>query len=115
MCSITRFYSRINKGFLAPQSCILYPRCMKVLILYKLKSEHARKVEEYVRDFNRNYPKHSLEIIDADSLDGTAKAELYDIMSYPAVVAIADDGSPLKTWQGEALPLMGEIAFYSGS
>ena len=40
-------------------------------------------------------------------------ASLYDIMNYPAILALRDDGSILKTWEGDELPLMDEVAYYT--
>lgn len=51
--------------------------------------------------------------MDADSRDGDATALLYDIMQYPAILALRDDGSVLKSWEGEMLPVMNELAYYS--
>lgn len=56
---------------------------------------------------------HRIEIVDADSRDGIATAMLYDVMKYPAILALRDDGSVLKSWEGESLPLMDEVAYYA--
>ena len=88
---------------------------MKVLILYRPKSEHGRAVEEFVRDFKTGHSNGRLEILDVDSRDGIAMSSLYDIMQYPAILALRDDGSVLKSWEGEMLPVMNEIAYYTFS
>lgn len=88
---------------------------MKVLILYRPKSEHGRAVEEFVRDFKSSHNSGRLEILDIDSRDGIATSSLYDIMQYPAILALRDDGSVLKSWEGEMLPVMNEIAYYTFS
>ncbi len=85
---------------------------MKVVILYRQKSEHARLVETFIHDFQKRYNAGSLEVLDADSQEGVATAELYDIVSYPAIIALRDDGSVLKSWSDEMLPLMDEVAYY---
>lgn len=87
---------------------------MKVYVLYRPNSEHARRTEEFLYEFRRRKTQHHLEIIDIDSRDGTATASLYDIMSYPAILALADDGRLLKSWVGEEVPpLMDEVAYYT--
>jgi len=89
-------------------------RCMKVYILYRPKSEHARLVEEFAHEFERQRAAHRLEVMDIDSRDGSATASLYDIMSYPAILALTDDGQVLKSWVGEKVPpLMDELAYYT--
>jgi hypothetical protein len=40
-------------------------------------------------------------------------AKLYDIVRYPAILAVANDGSLQKMWQDMPWPLMDEVAAYS--
>jgi hypothetical protein len=86
---------------------------MKVVILYKPRSEFARQVETYVRDYQDRHESTRLELIDYDSRDGYALATLYDIMAVPAILAMGNDGSLLQAWVGPDLPLMDEIAYYA--
>jgi hypothetical protein len=87
---------------------------MKVLILYRPNSEHGRLVEDFVRDFKSNHPSR-LEVLDIDSRDGSATASLYDIMQYPAIMVLRDDGSVLKSWEGDSMPVMNDLAYYTYS
>ncbi len=84
---------------------------MKAVILYHPKSEFSRQVEEYVRDFERQKGK-SLELISLETKEGADMAKLYDIVQYPAVLALKESGELLKDWQGSVLPLMNEVAGY---
>lgn len=86
---------------------------MKAVILYQPHSEHARRVEEYIHDFNRSRA-HTIESISLETREGVAMASLYDVVHYPAILALQDDGQLLKDWQGEHLPLMNEVAAYAG-
>ena len=86
---------------------------MKVVVLYRPVSDHARRVEEFVHDFKHHEPKRRIETIDVDSPQGISLANLYDIVAYPAVIALRDDGQLLKHWQGDEWPLMNELAFYA--
>lgn len=88
---------------------------MKVLILYRPESEHGRKVEEFIHEFQRRHGPSHLEILNIDSRDGIATATLYDIMRYPAILVIQDDGIIQKVWEGDSLPLMEEVASYASS
>lgn len=88
---------------------------MKVLVLYRPNSEEARNVESFIHDFQERHDTNHLEAIDVNTRDGYATATLYDVMQYPAVLVIRDDGSILKSWEGEMLPLMDEIAYYAFS
>lgn len=88
---------------------------MKVLILYRPESEHARQVEEFIHDFQRRQATQRLELLNVDSREGIATASLYDIMQYPAILVVQNDGMIQKVWEGEALPLMDEVAAYASA
>lgn len=88
---------------------------MKVLVLYRPQSEHGRIVEEFIHDFQRRHGNHHLEILNVDSRDGIATATLYDVVEYPAILVIQDDGMIQKSWAGDSLPLMDELAAYASA
>ena len=87
---------------------------MKVLILYRPNSEYATRVEAFVRDFEHQHDMGSknIELISVDTRDGAATASLYDIWSFPAILAVDMDGRVLNVWEGPDLPLMDEVAGY---
>ncbi len=86
---------------------------MKLLILYRPNSEHARTVETFVRDFQRQFESgKKIELVSADTREGVAQASLYDIWQFPAIVALRDNGSVANTWVGMPLPLMNDVAGY---
>lgn len=87
---------------------------MKLLILYRPNSEHASEIESFVRDFQRRYEAgNKIEMMSVDTREGTAEASLYDIFSFPAILALADNGSVLNAWIGMPLPLMNDVAGYA--
>jgi hypothetical protein len=86
---------------------------VKLVILYRPNSEHATAVESFVRDFQHQHdPGSKIELLSVNTRDGAATASLYDVMSYPTILALANDGSVLNAWEGENLPLMDEVASY---
>ena len=85
---------------------------MHVFILYHPNSEHARMVEDYARDFSRQM-SHDIELISLESRDGAHMANLYDIVQYPAILAVDYQGKLMRAWQGTALPLMNELSYYT--
>lgn len=86
---------------------------MKVLVLYRPNSEFATATETYVRDFQRQHDAgERIELVSVNTRDGAALASLYDILAYPSVIALADDGAVLNSWIGPQLPLMDEVAGY---
>lgn len=82
-------------------------------MLYRPHSDHAGKVEDFVREFNRNYINYKLELVDLNTRDGAATASLYDVMRYPAILALTNDGQLLKEWEGDMLPLASEVSYYA--
>lgn len=54
-----------------------------------------------------------LEVYNIDTRDGAALATLYDIVRYPAVLALQDDGTFQNSWVGEDLPLIDEVLSYA--
>lgn len=83
-------------------------------MLYRPESEHTSAVESFVRDYQSRYDSgRKLEMVSLNTRDGAATASLYDIMEYPAILALANDGSVLNVWQGIPMPLMDEVAGYA--
>lgn len=87
---------------------------MKVLVLYRPNSEHGRAIESFIRDFRYQHESNAdmLDVLNVDTRDGVAMASLYDVMQYPAILILADDGQLMKSWEGDTLPLMDEVAGY---
>lgn len=69
---------------------------MKVIILYRPNSEHGTQVETFAHDFKKIHNADRLQVIDVDTMDGTSIASLYDVMQFPAVLALSDDGAILR-------------------
>ena len=86
---------------------------MKILVLYRPNSEHGRVIEEFIRDYQRRHQADHMEALSLDTREGSATATLYDIVQYPAILVMQNDGSVQKVWQGETLPLMDEVAAYA--
>lgn len=86
---------------------------MKLVVLYRPNSEHARVIEDFMRDFERQVGiKARTEILNIDTREGAAAASLYDIVQYPGLLVTTDDGQMLHSWEGTVLPLMNEVASY---
>ena len=86
---------------------------MKVLVLYRPKSEHARVIEEFIHEFQIRHRDERLEVLNIDTRDGSATASLYDVMQYPAILVLQTDGYVQKIWEGGQLPLMDEVVAYA--
>lgn len=88
---------------------------MKVVVLHRPNSEYSRSVEEFAREFSRQYPDKKIELISVDTRDGSATASLYDVLRYPAVLALSDDGRVVHEWHEQALPMLSEVSYYISS
>lgn len=86
---------------------------MKVLIFYRPKSEQSRAVDEFVHEFNHRHPGAELTLVDVDSVNGTTQAAVYDVMSYPTILAVGEDGTTLQRWDNGLMPLINEVAYYT--
>lgn len=84
---------------------------MRVVAVYKYESDHAREVLDYLRDFSRQ-TGHTIEEIDPDTPDGADFCRTYDIVEYPTMLALSDNGQLQNMWRGRPLPTISEVSFY---
>jgi hypothetical protein len=84
---------------------------LRVVVVYKYESDHAREVLDYLRDFSRQ-TGHTIEEIDPDTPDGTDFCRTYDIVEYPTMLALSDNGQLQNMWRGRPLPTISEVSFY---
>lgn len=84
---------------------------MKASIIYRPNSEHARTVEEYMHDFMRRTGSE-LSALDPDTAEGANICRVYDIVEYPSVIAVSDDGQLQNSWRGLPLPTIDELSYY---
>jgi hypothetical protein len=84
---------------------------MKVVVVYRNESDHARDVLDFLRDFERQ-TGHKLQTLEPDSAEGEMFCRAYDIVEYPTVIALSDDSVMQNTWTGLPLPTISEVSFY---
>ncbi len=84
---------------------------MKAIVVYKEETDYAREVIDYLRDFKRQ-TGHDLETMNPDTPDGTDFCRTYDIVEYPSIVALSDDGVLQNLWRGTPLPTISEVSYY---
>lgn len=85
---------------------------MKVMVVYRSVGEHARAVENFHHDFKARTSK-DITLVDPDSRDGSDICQLYDIVEYPSILALSNDGELRQLWRGLPLPLVGEVSYYA--
>lgn len=84
---------------------------MRTVVIYKDESDYAREVTDYLHDFTRQ-TGHTLETMNPDTPEGIDFCRVYDIVEYPSVVALSDDGSLQNLWRGLPLPTISEVSYY---
>lgn len=85
---------------------------MRTVVVYKVESDHAREVMDYLRDFSRE-TGHEIEEIDPETRAGADFCRVYDIVEYPTLLALSDDGHLQHMWRGRPLPTISEVSFYA--
>jgi hypothetical protein len=88
---------------------------MKVVILYHPNREFAGLAEDFKRDFESRHQDREVELLSLDTVAGSEMAKLYDVVRYPAILVVANDGTLQKFWQDRPWPLMDEVAAYAAS
>ena len=84
---------------------------MRVVVVYKDQSDYSREVNDYLRDFERQ-TGHVLETLDPDTREGAGFCQAYDIVEYPTIIAVSDDGVMQNMWRGTPLPTISEVSYY---
>lgn len=84
---------------------------MRVVVVYKEQTDYARTVTDYLRDFERQ-TGHTLELLNPDTPEGAHFCRTYDVVEYPSVVAMTDDGIMQNMWRGLPLPTISEVSYY---
>lgn len=84
---------------------------MRVVVISQDNTDYARGVQSFMTDFERRTGK-TLEYLEAYSREAESLARTYDIMQYPTILALADDGQVQNIWVGTNLPTISEVSYY---
>lgn len=85
---------------------------MKVVCVWRDNTEYARTVSEWLEEFKKR-DLGEIESLDPDTIEGESFARVHDIVEYPTLMAVDDDGRELEVWRGLPLPLMDQVAYYA--
>ena len=85
---------------------------MRTVVVTKEGRDYSRAVGDWLREFERRVGRE-LEVVDPDSREGGDFARVYDVVEYPTILALAEDGRVRASWRGEILPTIDEVAFYA--
>jgi hypothetical protein len=84
---------------------------MRVVVMYKQQMDYTRQVDDYLFDFKRQ-TGHDLETLDPETGEGISFSGTYDILEFPTLIAISDDGHVQNIWKGLPLPTISEVSYY---
>ncbi|HRN90240.1 MAG TPA: hypothetical protein PK265_02875 [Candidatus Saccharibacteria bacterium] len=85
---------------------------MKAVVIYKEQTDYARTVIDYLRDFERQTGR-KLETMDPETPDGAQFCRVYDVVEYPTILALSDNGILQNMWRGLPLPTITELSYYA--
>ena len=85
---------------------------MRIVVVWKENTDYARVVREWLREFKRRTGR-DLESLDPESLAGESFARAYDIVEYPTVIAMTDEGKEQQRWAGRMLPKVDDVNYYA--
>ncbi|MBR2997304.1 hypothetical protein IKF33_02660 [Candidatus Saccharibacteria bacterium] len=85
---------------------------MKVVCVWRDNTDYAREVTEWLEEFAKR-DAGEIESLDPDTIEGEAFARAHDVVEYPTIIAVDDEGRELEVWRGLPLPLMDQVAYYA--
>ena len=82
---------------------------MRVVCVFKDNQDYTRDVTDWLENFRRQ-TGHVIETMDPDKNPNFC--ETYDIVEYPTIIALTNNGEVLNIWPGRTLPLINDVLFY---
>lgn len=82
---------------------------MRVVCVYRDNQDYSRSVDEWLTDIYRQTGKQ-IETMDPDA--NTGFCEAYDVVEYPTILALGEQGDVRASWRGRSLPLINEVLYY---
>ena len=83
---------------------------MRVVCVFRDNQDYSRSVTEWLENFRRQTGKE-LETLDPD--ENPSFCETYDIVEYPTIIALDNQGSVVALWRGRELPLINSVSYYA--
>ena len=81
---------------------------MRVICIYRDNQDYSRSVEEFLENFRRATGRE-IETMNPDENPGFCEA--YDVVEYPTILALGNQGEVRASWRGRDLPLINEVAY----
>ncbi len=85
---------------------------MRVVCVWREGEDYSRMMEEWITEFERRTGKE-IESISPDGREGDSFCRTYDIVEYPTILALGEDGAVLADWRGQQLPTFDTVAYWA--
>ena len=86
---------------------------MRAVIVWKDNTDYSREVIDWLDEFKRRTGKE-IETVDPDSIEGGSFAKVYDVVEYPTILGLDNEGKVLASWRGTPMPRIDEVSYYAG-
>ncbi|MBQ3468357.1 hypothetical protein IJH19_02395 [Candidatus Saccharibacteria bacterium] len=86
---------------------------MKIVVLTKDGYDYSSAVDTFITDLQSEASSVEVERLDPDTYDGESFARALDILEFPAVVAVDNNGTSIQQWLGMPLPPISEVSYYT--
>ncbi|MDR1969937.1 MAG: hypothetical protein LBQ11_01135 [Candidatus Nomurabacteria bacterium] len=83
---------------------------MRLVMVYREKSEARLAVETFMKDF-KEQTGGEIEVVDPDTRAGWAFCNAYDVTVYPTMLALTPEGTPMRAWR-TTLPTISDASAY---
>ena len=84
---------------------------MRVVVIWRDESDYARSVIEWLHDCGRRIGE-TPESLSPDEPEGESLCTAYDVVEYPTILALGDQGQLLQMWRGKELPRIDDVTYY---
>ncbi len=84
---------------------------MRVVCVYRDGEDYTRAVQEWIHELERR-TGHEIETMSPDGREGVQFCQTYDIVEYPTIMALGNDGAVMAMWRGKELPLFDEVTYW---
>ena len=82
---------------------------MRVICIYRDNQDYSRTTEEWLENFRRQTGRE-IETMNPD--EDINFCETYDVVEYPTILALGEQGDVRALWRGKDLPLINEVLYY---
>ncbi len=87
---------------------------MRVVIIWNEATDYASEVRSWLKDFEHDTGGTKIvESIDPETMEGESFCRTYDIVRYPTIIAVDNDGKVLEEWTGTPLPQIEQVSIWA--